>query len=170
MGDHSPRRSSQELKSSWIWLNKNTQSKRSLARVHIVLTRWLKLGRRWRTTYLLKGPCLVLVIEWQPRWTNMWLCEIHRWLVHRYMCMSNTCHDGEDGLNLLQGSHIWRRCSLHMRHDIESCDQGGEDQDKTWLNWTVASVKGKLIDDLARMDRSNSEVKWSWYLLTPHLF
>ena len=31
-----------------------------------------------------------------------------------------------------------------MRHDIESCDQGGEDQDKTWLNGPVASVKGKL--------------------------
>jgi len=30
----------------FIWLNKNTQSKTSLARVHIVLTRWLKLGRR----------------------------------------------------------------------------------------------------------------------------
>ena len=30
-----------------------------------------------------------------------------------------------------------------MRHDIESCDQGGEDQDKTWLNGLVASVKGK---------------------------
>ena len=31
-----------------------------------------------------------------------------------------------------------------MRHDIESCDQGGEDQDMTWLDGTVASVKGKL--------------------------
>ena len=31
-----------------------------------------------------------------------------------------------------------------MRHDIESCDQGGEDQDKTWLDGSVASVKGKL--------------------------
>ena len=30
-----------------------------------------------------------------------------------------------------------------MRHDIESCDQGEEDQDKTWLNGPVASVKGK---------------------------
>ena len=30
-----------------------------------------------------------------------------------------------------------------MRHDIESCDQGGEDQDKTWLDGPVASVKGK---------------------------
>ena len=26
-----------------------------------------------------------------------------------------------------------------MRHDIESCDQGGEDQDKTWLDGPVAS-------------------------------
>jgi hypothetical protein len=34
----------------------------------------------------LKGPCLVLVIEWQLRWTNMWLCEIHRRLVHMWWC------------------------------------------------------------------------------------
>jgi hypothetical protein len=44
-----------------------------------------------------------------------------------------------------------------MRHDIESCDQGGEDQDMTWLDGLVASVKGKLSDDLVLMDRSNSE-------------
>ena len=44
-----------------------------------------------------------------------------------------------------------------MRHNIESCDQGGEDQDKTWLKGPVASVKGKLSDDLAPMDRSNGE-------------
>ena len=31
-----------------------------------------------------------------------------------------------------------------MRYDIESCDQGGEDQDKTWLDGPVASMKGKL--------------------------
>jgi hypothetical protein len=30
-----------------------------------------------------------------------------------------------------------------MRHDIGSCDQGGEDQDMTWLDRPVASVKGK---------------------------
>jgi hypothetical protein len=30
-----------------------------------------------------------------------------------------------------------------MRHDIESCDQGGEDQDMTWLNGPVASMKVK---------------------------
>ena len=28
-----------------------------------------------------------------------------------------------------------------MRHDIESCDQGGEDQDKTWLDGPIASVR-----------------------------
>ena len=31
-----------------------------------------------------------------------------------------------------------------MRLDIESCDQGGEDQGMTWLDGLVASVKGKL--------------------------
>jgi hypothetical protein len=44
-----------------------------------------------------------------------------------------------------------------MRYDIESCDQGREDQDMTWLDGPVASVKGKLSDDLAPMDQSNSE-------------
>ena len=44
-----------------------------------------------------------------------------------------------------------------MRHEIESCDQGGEDQDMTWLDEPVESVKGKLSDDLALMDRSNGE-------------
>jgi hypothetical protein len=31
-----------------------------------------------------------------------------------------------------------------MRHDMKSCDQGGEDQDEAWLDGPVASVKGKL--------------------------
>ena len=44
-----------------------------------------------------------------------------------------------------------------MRHDIESCDQGGEDRDMTWLDGSVASVKGKLSDNLVLMDQSNSE-------------
>jgi hypothetical protein len=57
-----------------------------------------------------------------------------------------------------------------MRHDIESCDQGGEDQDMTWLDGPVASVKGKsealkrglcvtvkLEQDLAPMDRCNGK-------------
>ena len=33
-----------------------------------------------------------------------------------------------------------------MRHDIKSYDQGGEDQDMTWLDGPIASVKGKLED------------------------
>ena len=33
---------------------------------------------------------------------------------------------------------------MHMRHDIESCDQGGEDQDMTWLDGPIANMKGKL--------------------------
>jgi hypothetical protein len=44
-----------------------------------------------------------------------------------------------------------------MRHDMESCDQGGEDQDEIWLHGPVASVKGKLGDDLVPMDRGNGE-------------
>jgi hypothetical protein len=32
---------------------------------------------------------------------------------------------------------------LHIRHDIESCDQGREDQDEAWLDEPVASVKDK---------------------------
>ena len=44
-----------------------------------------------------------------------------------------------------------------MRHDIESYDQGGEDRDMTWLDVSMASVKGKLSDDLAPMDQSNRE-------------
>ena len=44
-----------------------------------------------------------------------------------------------------------------MKHDIESCDQCGENQDKTGLNGPVASVKGKLSDDLAPMDQGNRE-------------
>ena len=39
----------------------------------------------------------------------------------------------------------------------ESCDQGGEDQDKAWLDGPVARVKGKLSDDLAPMDQGNYE-------------
>ena len=44
-----------------------------------------------------------------------------------------------------------------MRHDIESCDQGGEDQDKAWLDGPVVSLNGKLSDDLAPMDQSNGD-------------
>jgi hypothetical protein len=30
-----------------------------------------------------------------------------------------------------------------MKHDMESCDQGGEDQDEAWLDGPVVKVKGK---------------------------
>jgi hypothetical protein len=29
-----------------------------------------------------------------------------------------------------------------MRHDIDSCDQDGEDQDEAWLDGPVVKVKG----------------------------
>ena len=56
-----------------------------------------------------------------------------------------------------------------MRHDMELCDQSGEDQDKAWLDGPVAMEKGKsrlssegprggdLGKDLAPMDRGNGE-------------
>jgi len=31
----------------------------------------------------------------------------------------------------------------YERHDKESCDQGGEDQDEAWLDGPIARVKGK---------------------------
>ena len=46
-----------------------------------------------------------------------------------------------------------------MRHDMESCDQGGEDQDKTWLDGPVASAKGKLSDDLTRWTEATVKSK-----------
>jgi len=62
-----------------------------------------------------------------------------------------------------------------MRHDMESCDQGGEDQDEAWLDGPFARVKGKseaskrgtrvmvkLEQDLVLMDRGNGkEQVWS---------
>jgi hypothetical protein len=30
-----------------------------------------------------------------------------------------------------------------MRHDMESCDQSGEDQDEAWLDGLATSVKDK---------------------------
>jgi hypothetical protein len=44
-----------------------------------------------------------------------------------------------------------------MRHDMKSCDQGGEDQDEAWLDGSVARVKGKLCYGLAPKDQGNSE-------------
>jgi hypothetical protein len=44
-----------------------------------------------------------------------------------------------------------------MRHDIESCDQDGEDQDMTWLDGPVANVKSKS-EALKRGTACDSEV------------
>jgi hypothetical protein len=93
------------------------------------------------------------------------------WLVHMYMCVSNICHGGGNGLEMLQSLHMWWwKSLLHMRHNMESCDQGGEDQDKAWLEnwlqvwrasqrlWSEGShVMVKLKQDLASMDRRNGE-------------
>ena len=38
---------------------------------------------------------------------------------------------------------MMRRSSMHMRYDMESCDQGGEDKDKAWLDGPVAMEKDK---------------------------
>jgi hypothetical protein len=40
---------------------------------------------------------------------------------------------------------------------MESFDQGGEDQVKTWLDRPITSEKGMLSDDLASMDRRNGK-------------
>jgi hypothetical protein len=44
-----------------------------------------------------------------------------------------------------------------MRHDMDSCDQGGEDQDEAWLDGPVARVKGKLCNGLAPKDQGSGE-------------
>ena len=89
------------------------------------------------------------------------------WLVHKYMCVSSICHEGENGLEMLQSSHMWWWSLLHMRHDIESYDQGGEDQDMTWLDGPVASVKGKL-EALERWTawRWSMSSTWRWWMKT----
>ena len=58
-----------------------------------------------------------------------------------------------------------------MIHDMESCDQSGEDQDKALHQWTVCKCerqvggfevtnrmwRGSLSKDLAQMDQGNGE-------------
>ena len=46
-------------------------------------------------------------------------------------------------IHVISPQVMMRRSSLHMRHNIESCDQGGEDQDKAWLDGPVVMVNGK---------------------------
>ena len=58
-------------------------------------------------------------------------------------CKAHTCDD--------EGAHC--TCDMTLSHVIKV----EKDQDMTWLDGPVASVKGKLSDDLAPMDRSNGE-------------
>ena len=44
-----------------------------------------------------------------------------------------------------------------MRHDMESCDQSGEDQDKAWLDGPVAMEKGK-----SRLRSEGPQVGEAW--------
>ena len=55
-----------------------------------------------------------------------------------------------------------------MRHDIESCDQGGEDQDKTWLDGPVARVKGKS-EALERWTMTHGKIAWASYMNSKEL-
>ena len=49
-------------------------------------------------------------------------------------------------------THVMMKELIAHETYIESCDQGGEDQDVTWLDGPVASVEDKLSDDLAPID------------------
>ena len=53
--------------------------------------------------------------------------------------MSNICHG-----DVAKLTHVMMKELIAHGHDSESCNQGGEDQDMTWLDGPVASVKGKL--------------------------
>ena len=65
------------------------------------------------------------------------------WMLYSYS-MSNICYGGEIAKSWCYTHIVWWRNSLHMIHDMESCDQSGEDQDKAWLDGSAAMVKGKL--------------------------
>ena len=102
--------------------------------------------RGWCLVDILKDPCLVLVIEWQLRQTNKCLCWDTQVIIpHKDTSMSNMCHGGEMAKGWCYAHIVWWRNSLHMRHDMESCDQSGEDQENAWLDGPVAMVKGKSI-------------------------
>jgi hypothetical protein len=84
----------------------------------------------------LKGPCLVFVIEWQLRWTNMWLCEIHMRLVHRWWC-----HEGGYCTWDMTWSHVTKVEKIKMRLGLMV----------RLLGWRTS------CDGLAPKDRGNGE-------------
>ena len=62
---------------------------------------------------------------------------------HKDTNMSNMWHGGEMTKGWCYAHIVWWWNSLHMRCDMESCDQSREDQDKAWHDGPVAMVKGK---------------------------
>jgi hypothetical protein len=104
---------------------------------------------------MLKGLYLVFVIEWQPRWTNVWLSDLHRRLVHKNTCVNNSCHQGE---------MAWICCIAHTYDDGAYCILTW--YGVMWLRWrrsrqdlarrTGCKSEGQVMD-LAPMDRGNDE-------------
>jgi hypothetical protein len=91
----------------------------------------------------LKGPCLVLVIKWQPRWTNVWLSAIHRRLVHRW-----TCDDGAYYIWDMTSSHVTKVEKIKTR--LGSTDRlqvWRASWVMTWCRWIEATVKSKWSQD-----------------------
>jgi hypothetical protein len=75
-----------------------------------------------------------------------------------YMCVNNTCHDSEDGSEMLQKlTHVMMKELIAHETWHWVMWSRWRDQDKTWLDGPVASVKDKLSDDLVLIDLSNDE-------------
>jgi hypothetical protein len=120
----------------------------------------------------LKGHCLVLIIEWQLRWTNYVLYEIHRWLVHRYMCVSNICHGGGNDMEMcckactcddggayciwdMTWSHVAKVEKIKMRSGSMDRLQVWRASRELWSEGPRVTVK--LEQYLTPMDQRNSE-------------
>ena len=105
----------------------------------------------------LKGPCLVLVIEWQLRWTSKRLClDTQVISPHKDISMSNMCHEGEMTKCWCYSHIVWWRNSFHMRHDIVLW-LDGEDRDKALRWWTGCKCEGNVggFEETNRMWRGS---------------
>ena len=84
---------------------------------------------------MLKGPSLVLVIEWQLRWTNKCLCwDTQEISPHKDTSMSNMCHGGEMSID---GPVAMEKGKLRL--------------------WSEGPRDGEAWQDLVPMDRGNGE-------------
>jgi hypothetical protein len=102
---------------------------------------------------LVKGPCLVLVIEWQLRWTNMWLCEIHRRLVH-----IRWYHEGAHCIWDMTWSDVTKVEKIKMSLGLMDRLLGWRaSYVMAWRRRTKATVKSKW-----GQDRWTNTVTW-WY-------